>query len=166
MLTGEYMSQIEQRLLQMGINLPRPRRVPANFIPAVQVGELLFVSGTLGTIVNERDEDVIPKPGKVGDNITLEEGYQSARQCAINHLSWVKHFLGDLDRVVRVVKMNGYVNAVAGYDKGPWVVNGASDLLVEVFGKDKGQHARCVVSVAGLAFGAPVETELVLQIRP
>ncbi len=159
------MSLVEQRLQQMGITLPRPRRVPANFIPAVQVGELLFVSGTLGTIVNEKDEDVIPKPGKVGDNISLDEGYQSARQCAINHLSWVKLVMGDLDRVVRVVKLNGYVNAVAGYDKGPWVVNGASDLLVELFGKERGQHARCVVSVAGLAFGAPVETEMVLQIK-
>jgi enamine deaminase RidA (YjgF/YER057c/UK114 family) len=157
---------IEQRLKELNVVLPRPRRVPANFIPGVPVGELMWVSGTLGTIVNEKDEDVIPKPGKVGQEISLDEGYQSARQCAINHLSWIKSVLGDLDRVVRIIKLNGYVNAVLGYNKGPWVVNGASDLLVEVFGKERGSHARAVVSVAGLAFDAPVETEMVIQIRP
>ncbi|MSP98287.1 MAG: RidA family protein [Betaproteobacteria bacterium] len=160
------MENIEQRLKELGIILPRPRRVPANFIPGVAVGELMWVSGTLGTIVNEKDEDVIPKAGKVGQEISLDEGYQSARQCAINHLSWIKAVLGDLDRVVRIIKLNGYVNAVLGYNQGPWVVNGASDLLVEVFGKERGSHARAVVSVAGLAFDAPVETEMVIQIHP
>jgi len=92
-------------------------------------------------------------------------GYQSARQCAINHLSWIKAAIGDLDRVKQIVKVNGYVNAVAGYDKGPWVINGASDLLVEVFGQQVGRHARASVSVAGLAFEAPVETEMLLQIH-
>jgi enamine deaminase RidA (YjgF/YER057c/UK114 family) len=160
------LGNIEQRLKELNIALPRPRRVPANFIPGVVIGELMWVSGTLGTIVNDKDEDVIPKPGKVGQEISLDEGYQSARQCAINHLSWIKFVLGDLDRVVRIIKLNGYVNAVSGYNKGPWVINGASDLLVEVFGKERGSHARAAVSVAGLAFDAPVETEMVIQIRP
>jgi enamine deaminase RidA (YjgF/YER057c/UK114 family) len=159
------MGSIEGRLAELGIVLPRPRRVPANFIPGVVLGEICWLSGTLGTIVNERDEDVIPKPGKVGREVTLEEAYASARQCAINHLAWLKLTIGDLDRVQRIIKLNGYVNAIDGYNKGPWVVNGASDLLVEVFGKERGSHARAVVSVAGLAFDAPVEVEMTLQVK-
>ncbi len=160
------MGTVETRLAELGIVLPRPRRVPANFIPGTVLGELCWLSGTLGTIVNEKDEDVIPKPGKVGREVTLEEGYASSRQCTINHLSWLKLVLGDLDRIRRILKLNGYVNAVEGYNKGPWVVNGSSDLLVEVFGPERGQHARAVVSVAGLAFDAPVEVEMVVQVKP
>jgi enamine deaminase RidA (YjgF/YER057c/UK114 family) len=159
------MGSIEGRLAELGIVLPRPRRVPANFILGVVLGEICWLSGTLGTIVNERDEDVIPKPGKVGREVTLEEAYASARQCAINHLAWLRLTIGDLDRVQRIIKLNGYVNAIDGYNKGPWVVNGASDLLVEVFGKERGSHARAVVSVAGLAFDAPVEVEMTLQMK-
>lgn len=159
------MSQIDQHLAELGIVLPRPRRVPANFVPTVLVRDLLYVSGTLGTVVNASDEDVIPLPGKLGDTITLAQGYQSARQCAINHLAWIRAAIGNLDRVRQIVKLNGYVNAVEGYDKGPWVVNGASDLLVEVFGEHIGRHARASVSVAGLAFSAPVETEMLVQIH-
>lgn len=159
------MSAIENRLAELGITLPRPRRVPANFVPTVLVHDMLYVSGTLGTVVDSQDRDVIPTPGKVGDSLTLEQGYASARQCAINHLAWIKLALGELDRVRQIVKVNGYVNAVAGYDKGPWVVNGASDLLVQVFGEQAGRHARASVSVAGLAFHAPVETEMLVQIH-
>jgi enamine deaminase RidA (YjgF/YER057c/UK114 family) len=160
------MGAIETRLAELGVVLPRPRRVPANFIPATVLGEVCWLSGTLGTVVNDKDEDVIPKPGKIGRELTLEDGYASARQCAINHLAWLKLVLGDLDRVVRILKLNGYVNAVEGYNKGPWVVNGASDFLVEVFGPERGRHARAAVSVAGLAFDAPVETEMTLHIKP
>lgn len=155
---------IEDRLKELGIALPRPRRVPANFIPGVRVGEILWMAGTLGTIVDADDQDVIPTPGKLGDAISLEVGYQSARQCAINQLAWIKSVIGSLDKVVRIIKVNGYVNGVSGYNKGPWVVNGASDLFVEVFGEERGAHARAVVSVAGLAFDAPVEIELVAQV--
>ncbi len=159
------MSNIDARLKELNVELPEPRIVPANFVPAVQVGELVWVSGTLGTIKTEDGRDVIPKPGKVGREVSLEEAYASSRQCAINHLSWLKAYLGDLDRIVRFVKLNGYVNAVEGYAKGPWVVNGASDFLVEVFGEERGRHARAVVSVAGLAFEAPVEVEMLVQVR-
>jgi enamine deaminase RidA (YjgF/YER057c/UK114 family) len=144
------MGIIEERLAELGIVLPRPRRVPANFIPGTVLGEICWLSGTLGTVVNE---------------VTLEEGYASARQCSINHLSWLKLVIGDLDRVQRILKVNGYVNAVEGYNRGPWVANGASDLLVEVFGPERGRHARAVVCVAGLAFDAPVEIEMTVQIK-
>jgi enamine deaminase RidA (YjgF/YER057c/UK114 family) len=159
------MGMIEQRLADLGIVLPRPRRVPANFIPGTVLGEICWLSGTLGTVVNDNDEDVIPRPGKVGREVTLEEGYASARQCTINHLAWLKLVIGDLDRVQRILKVNGYVNAIEGYNKGPWVANGASDLLVEVFGPERGRHARAVFCVAGLAFDAPVEIEMTLHIK-
>lgn len=159
------MPTIAERLNKLAIELPEPRLVPANFVPIVQVRDLLWVSGTLGTIKTEDGRDIIPKPGKVGRDITLEEAYQSSRQCAINHLSWLNAYLGDLERIVRFVKLNGYVNAVEGYSEGPWVVNGASDLLIEVFGKARGEHARAVVSVAGLAFEAPVEIEMLVQVQ-
>jgi len=157
---------VEDRLKELGITLPRPRRVPANFVPGVVVNDLLWMSGTLGTVVDDNDRDVIPTPGKVGEKISLEQAYRSARQCAINQLSWIKLVLGTLDRVSRIIKVNGYVNAVYGYNQGPWVANGASDLFVEVFGPERGTHARATVSVAGLAFDAPVEIEVLLHVRP
>jgi enamine deaminase RidA (YjgF/YER057c/UK114 family) len=156
----------EERLTKLGICLPEPRKVPANFIPCAQAGDLVWVSGTLGTVKDEHGGDVIPKRGKLGREISEAEGYASARQCAINHLAWLKEFLGDLDLIRRVVKMNGYVNGIEGFDRGPWVANGASDLLVEVLGPERGQHARAVVVVAGLAFGAPVEIEMLVEVEP
>ena len=159
------MTSIAEQLRKLGISLPEPRLVPANFVPVVQVRDLLWVSGTLGTVKSGDGQDIVPKPGKVGREVSLEEAYQSSRQCAINHLSWLNAYLGDLERIARLVKLNGYVNAIEGYSDGPWVVDGASDLLVEVFGKERGQHARAVVSVAGLAFQAPVEIEMLVQIE-
>lgn len=156
----------EERMQTLGIPIPAPRTVPANFIPCVQVHDLVWVSGTLGTVKDPDGHDVIPKRGKLGREISEAEGYASARQCAINHLSWLKQYLGDLDRIHRVVKLNGYVNGVEGFDRGPWVADGASDLLVQVLGEERGRHARAIVVVAGLAFGAPIETELLVQVHP
>lgn len=156
----------EKRLQELGIDLPEPRTVPANFIPCVQVRDLVWVSGTLGTVKDESGADSIPNPGKLGREISDEEGYKSARRCALNHLAWLKEYLGDLDRVKRIVKINGYVNGIEGFDRGPWVADGASDLLVEVLGRERGQHARAIVVVAGLAFKAPIEIEMVVQIDP
>lgn len=156
----------ESRMRALGIAIPEPRKVPANFVPCVQAGDLLWVSGTLGTIKDENGADIIPKRGKLGREISETEGYASARQCAINHLAWIKEYLGDLDRIKRVVKMNGYVNGVEGFARGPWVANGASDLLVQALGEERGRHARAVVVVAGLAFEAPIETELLIQVDP
>jgi enamine deaminase RidA (YjgF/YER057c/UK114 family) len=163
---GETMASIEARLKELGIILPPPRPVPANFVPATILGEICWLSGTIGTIINENGAHVVPTPGRLGREVTLEEGYASARQCAINHLAWLKQVLGELDRLQRVLKLTGYVNAVEGYKQGPQVVNGASDFLVELLGPERGSHARVAVSIAGLAFDAPVLTEMVLQVRP
>jgi enamine deaminase RidA (YjgF/YER057c/UK114 family) len=156
---------IEARLKELGIELPPPRVAPFNFVPAVQVGDLLFLSGTLGTVKNEKGQDFMPMPGTVGLDLTVEQGYLSARQIAINHLSWIKTAIGDLDKVVRIVKMTGYIKAVSGFEKAPLVLNGASDLYVQVFGPERGRHTRAAVSISGLAFNAPVEADLTVQVR-
>ncbi len=160
------MGTIEARLQQLGIALPPPRPMPANFIPATVLGEVCWLSGMIGTVVNANGEHVLPVAGKLGREVTLEQGYASARQCVINQLAWLKLALGDLDRVQRVLKLTGYVNAIDGYKQAPQVVNGASDFLVELLGPERGAHSRVAVSIAGLAFDAPVLTEMVLQVRP
>lgn len=155
----------ELHMKEQGLILPEPRKVPANFVPCVQVHDLVWVSGTLGTVKDADGADIIPKRGKLGREISDLEGYESARRCALNHLAWLKEFLGDLDRIRRIVKLNGFVNGIAGFDRGPWIADGASDLLVQALGEERGPHARAIVVVAGLAFQAPIETELVVQVH-
>jgi enamine deaminase RidA (YjgF/YER057c/UK114 family) len=159
------MSQIEARLNELGIVLPRPPKAVANYLAGVKVGEILYVSGTIGTVPDEHDEDVLPIVGKLGD-ITIEEGYQSARYTAINHLSMIKSVSGDIDGVVRIVKMIGYINAAPGFTQAPWVLNGASDLLVEVFGEARGRHARAALYQNELTYDAPIEIEMTVQVKP
>jgi enamine deaminase RidA (YjgF/YER057c/UK114 family) len=160
------MGKIEDRLNELGITLPRPPKAVANYIPGVKVGEILYVAGTIGTIVGPNDDDVLPIKGKLGRELTVEQGYQSARYCAINHLSMIKSVIGDLDDVVRIVKMVGYINAAPGFQQAPAVLNGASDLLVEVFGPERGKHARAALYQHELTFDAPVETEMTVQVKP
>ena len=160
------MSQVEARLRELGIVLPRPPKAVANYLPGVRVGEILYVSGTIGTVVGDDDEDVLPIRGKLGRDITVEQGYQSARYMAINHLAMMKAVIGDLDKVVRIVKMVGYVNAAPGFTQAPWVLNGASDLYVEVFGPERGRHARAALYQNELTLDAPIEADLEVQVRP
>lgn len=157
------MATIEARLKQLGIALPNAPVVKANpaLVPGVATGNLLFCQGTLG-----HTNGSFPYLGKVGGKVSVEEAYQSARLCAINHLAQAKAVLGDLDRIVRVVQLVVYVNGVPGFEKAPFVSNGASDLFVEVFGADKAAMARASLSVPDLIYTAPVETVCVFQIRP
>ena len=159
------MSKIETRLAELGITLPRPPKAVANYLPGVKVGEILYVAGTVGTVPDDNDEDALPIVGKLGD-ITIEQGYQSARYTAINHLAMIKAVIGDLDDVVRIVKMIGYINAAPGFTEAPWVLNGASDLLVEVFGEEKGRHARAALYQNELTYDAPIEIERTVQVKP
>ena len=160
------MGRIERRLEELGITLPRPPKAVANYLPGVQVGEILYVSGTIGTVPDANDEDVLPIRGKLGRDLSIEQGYQSARLTAINHLAMIKAVIGDLDRVVRIVKMIGYVNAAPGFKDAPAVLNGASDLFVEVFGPERGKHARAALYQNELTFDAPIENELTVQVEP
>jgi len=157
--------KIEARLKELGIILPRPPKAVANYLPGVKVGEILYVAGTIGTVVGPNDEDILPIKGKLGKDLTVEQGYQSARLTAINHLAMIKEVIGDLDNVVRIVKMIGYVNAAPGFTEAPWVLNGASDLLVEVFGPERGRHARAALYQNELTYNAPIEIEMTVQVK-
>ena len=158
------MGKIEARLEELGITLPRPPKAVANYLPGVLVGEILYVAGTIGTVVNDKDEDVLTIKGKLGAELSVDEGYQSARLTCINHLAMIKAVIGDLDRVVRIVRLIGYVNAAPGFKEAPWVLNGASDLLVEVFGPERGKHARAALYQNELTYDAPIENEMIVQV--
>ncbi len=148
----------EQRLQELGLELPAPPKPVANYVPAVQVGDLLFLSGVLPS----RDGQLI-MTGKLGQGITIEQGVEAARVAVLNGLSIVKHEIGSLDRVKRIVKVVGYIASATGFTDHPQVLNGASDLLVSLFG-DAGRHARVAVGAAELPRQAPVEIELIVQI--
>jgi len=151
--------EIEKKLNAMGFDLPDPPTPAANYIGYVRVGSLLFIGGNIGRI-----NGVLKYRGKVGDAVSLEQAYDAARNCALNHLAIIKAALGDLDRVERFVKVLGYVNAAPGFTDMPKVVNGESDLLVSLWG-ERGQHTRAAVGIASLSQDAPVETEVIVQIR-
>ena len=150
--------EIENKLKALGIVLPNPPIPAANYIGYVRVGNLLFIGGNIGRI-----DGVIKYRGKVGAEISVEQAYDAARNCALNHLAIMKSALGDLDKVERIVKVLGYVNVAPGFVDMPKVVNGESDLLVQVFG-EKGQHTRAAIGVASLSQDAPVENEITVQV--
>ncbi len=154
------MDEIEKKLNALGFQIPSVPVPAANYIPFVRVGNLLFVGGNVGRINGQP----LKYAGKVGDTVTLEQAYEMARNCALNHLAIIKAALGSLDRVERIVKVTGYVNVAPAFKEMPKVVNGESDLLVELWG-ERGQHARAAVGVASLSRDAPVETEVIVQIR-
>jgi enamine deaminase RidA (YjgF/YER057c/UK114 family) len=157
--------RVESRLKELGIVLPRPPRAIGNFAYGVEHGGLLYLSGTYGTVVGADGEDLIPKPGKLGAELGIGDGYHSARLMAINHLAMAKAVLGDLDRVARVIRLIGFVNSAPGFRDAPKVLNGASDLLVEVFGAEHGRHARSALYQHELARNAPVAGELTLAVE-
>lgn len=151
---------IEQRLAELGIELPQPPDPVANYIGWRRAGDLLFLGGVVPNV-----DGVQKYVGKVGSDLTVQEGYEAARLCALNHLAILKRALGDLDRVRHFVKMVGYINAAPGFTDMPDVLNGASDLFVEVFG-EAGRHSRAALGVASLHLDFPVETELTVLISP
>jgi len=152
--------KVEARLRELGITLPSSPAPLANYAPFVQTGNLVFVSGQL-PLVSQSPEDYV---GIVGSTISAEKAREGARVAAINVLAVLKDALsGDLDRVVRLVKLSGYVNAVEGFGNQPEVVNGASDLFVEVFG-DAGRHARVVIGVGSLPRNMAVEIETIFEV--
>ena len=151
--------EIEAKLKELGFTLPKPPEPVAVYLPAVQVGDLLFLSGTTCYVDGE-----FLYTGRVGAELSLEEGYAAAQQTALNLLSVIKATLGDLNRVERVVKLNGYVNSAPEFDRQPEVINGASELLEKVFG-ERGKHARTALGVSALPAHIPVEIELIVQVR-
>jgi enamine deaminase RidA (YjgF/YER057c/UK114 family) len=150
---------VESKLRSLGLVLPEPPKPVASYIPAVRAGNLLFLSGTL-PFVNGR----IEKTGKVGSDLTTAEGREGAKIALLNALAIVKAELGSLERVARIVRMSVHVASAPGFREQPAVGNGASDLLVELFG-EAGRHARLALGAAELPLGAPVELELIVQVR-
>ena len=150
---------IEARLKELGITVPTPAAPLASYVPTVQTGSLLFVSGQV-TLRDGKREFV----GKLGREFATEQGNQAARLCALNIVAQLKAALGDLDRVKRIVKLTGFVNAVPDFTEQPQVVNGASDFLGEVFG-DKGKHARSAVGVGSLPGGVACEVEAIVEVE-
>lgn len=150
---------LEQRLREMGLELP-PVPVPvAAYVPGVQAGQLIFTSGQLPSVQGE-----LRYKGRLGLDLSVEEGYEAARLCAINALAVVKELAGDLAAVERIVKVVGYVNCTDDFTQQPQVINGASELLVELFGP-AGRHARAAVGVNTLPLGAAVELDMIVQVR-
>ena len=149
----------EARLVELNLQLPPVPRPIGAYLLAQQVGELLFLSGTTCYV-----DGGLLYTGRVGAELSIEQGYAAARQTAMNLLSVVKDALGDLDRVVRIVKLNGYVNSASDFERQPEVINGASDLLQEVFG-EAGRHARTSIGVSDLPGHIPVEIEMVVQVK-
>lgn len=154
------MAVIEKRIAELGISLPDSPQPIANYVPTVRTGNLLFVAG-LGPAA--RADGSVPN-GKVGRDLTQEEGYEAARLVGINLLARLKSSLGDLDRVVRVVKLLSMVNCAPEFTQQPAVANGCSDLLVDVFG-ERGRHARSAVGMASLPNDIPVEIEMIVEVR-
>lgn len=150
----------EARLKELGIELPKPAKPIANYVPFVREGSLLFVAGQGPHAL----DGSIPHKGRLGKDLTLEQGYASARLCGLNCLAQVRAALGSLDQVKRIVSLRGFVACTDDFHDQPKIINGASDLMVEVFG-DAGRHARAALGANALPMGIPTEVELVVAVK-
>ena len=149
---------IAENLQRLGVTLPPAPRPVGSYVPACQAGDLVFVSGVLPF-----EEGKILQPGKVGRDLSIDEGKGNARIAVINALAILQQELGDLSRITRVVRLTGHVASAEGFGDQPAVINGASDFLVEVFG-EKGRHARLALGAFELPLHAPIELELIVQV--
>ena len=151
---------IDAKLKELGIEVPEPAAPVANYVPFVVVGKLVFISGQV-PLVDGKPQYI----GKVGTTFSVEEGQQAARICAINLIAQMRAAAGgDLDKVKRVVRLGGFVNSTPDFTQQPSVVNGASDVMVEVFG-DKGKHCRTAVSAGALPLDVAVEVDAVIELE-
>jgi enamine deaminase RidA (YjgF/YER057c/UK114 family) len=152
------MVQVEAKLAEMGLELPAPPAPVANYVRAVQTGNLVFVAGHGPT-----KDGKLAYGGKLGADVDVATGYEAARLVMLNCLSSLKELLGDLDRVTRVVKLLGMVNCTPEFGDQPEVINGASDLLTELYG-ERGRHARSAVGMSALPRGIAVEIEMIVEV--
>lgn len=150
---------IEQKLAELGLELPQPAAPVASYVPAVEIGGLLYISGQLPFVEGK----VVT--GRLGENVSLEAGEAAARACGIMLIAQMKAALGSLDRVERIVKLGAFIASTPEFNAQPKVANGASDLMVQVFGP-AGQHARSAVGVPVLPLGAAVEIDAIVAVRP
>jgi enamine deaminase RidA (YjgF/YER057c/UK114 family) len=148
----------ETRLRELGIQLPELPAAGGNYVPAKTMGRIVYLSG----VISMDDGKVIT--GTVGGDCTVEDGYAAARACALMQLAVLQNHLGSLDDVLSVISVNGYVNAVAGFQDSPKVINGTSDLLVQVFG-EAGRHVRAAIGVSALPKNALVEVQMTVEVQ-
>ena len=149
----------KEKLSELGLTLPTAAAPVAAYVPAVKSGNLIFTAGQLPVV-----EGKLVKEGKVGSDVTAEDAKELAQICALNALAAIS-LVADLDKVERVVRVGGFVNCAPGFTAIPGVVNGASELLIKIFGDVNGKHARTAVGVAELPLNAPVEIEMVVQLK-
>ena len=150
-------AKIEAKLRELGITLPSLPPPGGNYLPARTVGAMVYLAG----VISIKDGEIIT--GTVGAGRTIEEGYAAARACAILQLAVLANHLGSLDAVKNIVTVNGYVNAIAGFPDSPKVINGASDLFIEIFG-DAGRHVRAAIGVSALPRNALVELQMTVEV--
>lgn len=153
------MSMIEKKLQEMGLELPVAPKPVAAYVPAVQSDNLVFTAGQIPFLNGE-----LKYKGKLGKDLTVEEGYEAAKLCALNCLSVIKAVIGDLDRIEQIVKLNGFVNSVPEFSDQPKVINGASELVANLFG-ESGKHARAAVGSINLPMNAACEVEMIVRLK-
>ena len=150
---------IDKRLAELGIELPSAPSPAGNYLPCVQVDKLLYLSGAICLVNGE-----MTHTGKIGETRDISYGQEAARVCALNLLAMAKSHIGDLEKVSRVVQLNGFVNGVPGFTESPAVINGASDLIVDIMG-ERGRHTRAAVAVTGLPKDTTVEIQAVFEVK-
>jgi len=153
------MGKVEKRLQDMGIIIPDAPKPVASYVTCVQTGKLVYTSGQ-----GCKKDNIPVYKGKLGKDLTVEEGYKAAKISIINCLAILKGYLGSLDRITRVVKLLGFVASTPGFDQQPFVINGASDLLIKIFG-EKGKHARSAIGTNILPSNMPVEIEIIVEVE-
>ena len=153
------MDKVDKKLQDIGIIIPDVPKPAASYIPAVQTGNLVYTAGQAS-----KKDGILVYKGKLGKDLTVEEGYEAAKISIINCLAVLKDHLGSLDRITRVVKLLGFVASTPEFDQQPYVINGASDLLIKIFAK-KGKHARSAIGTNVLPFGTPVEIEMIVEVE-
>ena len=150
---------IQSKLAELGLTLPVAAAPVAAYVPAVRTGNLVFTAGQLPLV-----DGKIPFVGKVGSDVTPEQAKDMAQICALNALAAIS-LVADIDQIERVVRVGGFVNGIPGFVAIPAVINGASELLIKLFGEENGKHARTAIGVAELPLNAPVEVEMVVQLK-
>lgn len=152
-------NKIEERLIELDIVIPDSPNPAAVYVPAKRTGNLVYTSGQ-----DCRKDGELLYSGKLGSSLTIEQGYEAARQTMINCLAVLQQEIGDLNKVKQIVKVLGFVNSAEGFVEQPYVINGASELLVEIFG-ERGKHARSAISANELPFNTPVEIEIIVELK-
>jgi enamine deaminase RidA (YjgF/YER057c/UK114 family) len=150
---------IQAKLAELGLTLPQAAAPVAAYVPAVRTGNLVFTAGQLPLV-----DGKIPFVGKVGSDVTPEQAKDMAQVCALNALAAIS-LVADIDQIERIVRVGGFVNGIPGFVAIPAVINGASELLIKLFGEVNGKHARTAIGVAELPLNAPVEVEMVVQLK-